>query len=63
MFHTFFGIGGLSLMGHPGLAAIDPAYALPVETVQRLKARRHGGPARSLAEAAEPAETAGQPQR
>lgn len=40
VFHTFFGIGGLSLMGHPGLAAIDPAYALPVDTVQRLQARR-----------------------
>jgi hypothetical protein len=42
VFHTFFGIGGLSLMGHPGLVAIDPAYALPVETVQRLQARRQG---------------------
>lgn len=43
MFHTFFGIGGLSLMNHPGLRSIDPAYALPVETVQRLKARQAGG--------------------
>jgi hypothetical protein len=42
VFHTFFGIGGLSLTGYPGLAAIDPAYALPVETVHRLLARRHG---------------------
>ena len=42
VFHTFFGIGGLSLMGHPGLAAIDPAYALPVDTVQRLQARQQG---------------------
>lgn len=40
VFHTFFGICGLSLMGHPGLKAIDPAWALPVETVQRIKSRR-----------------------
>jgi geranylgeranyl transferase type-2 subunit beta len=37
VYHTFFGIAGLSLMGHEGLAAIDPTYALPVMTVQRLK--------------------------
>jgi prenyltransferase beta subunit len=37
VYHTFFGIAGLSLMGHAGLAAIDPTYALPVTTVQRLK--------------------------
>jgi geranylgeranyl transferase type-2 subunit beta len=40
VYHTFFGIAGLSLMGYPGLAAIDPTYALPVETVQRLKAKQ-----------------------
>jgi geranylgeranyl transferase type-2 subunit beta len=38
VYHTFFGIAGLSLMGYEGLAAIDPTYALPVATVQRLKA-------------------------
>jgi geranylgeranyl transferase type-2 subunit beta len=37
VYHTFFGIAGLSLMGQQGLAAIDPTYALPVKTVQRLK--------------------------
>jgi geranylgeranyl transferase type-2 subunit beta len=37
VYHTFFGIAGLSLMGHEGLAAIDPTYALPVTTVERLK--------------------------
>lgn len=40
VYHTFFGIAGLSLMGYPGLAAIDPTHALPVETVQRLKAKQ-----------------------
>jgi geranylgeranyl transferase type-2 subunit beta len=51
VFHTFFGIGGLSLMEHPGLAAIDPAYALPVETVQRLRDRRQGRSAEAAAAA------------
>ncbi len=39
VYHTFFGIAGLSLMGYPGLKAIDPAWALPVEVVERLTAR------------------------
>ena len=40
VFHTFFGIAALSLMGHRGLVPIDPMFALPVETVERLRARR-----------------------
>lgn len=36
VFHTFFGVAGLSLLGFPGLAAIDPAYALPVNVVDRV---------------------------
>ena len=36
VFHTFFGIASLSLMGHEGLQAIDPTFALPVKTVKRL---------------------------
>lgn len=39
VYHTFFGIAGLSLMGYPGLAAIDPTYALPKEVVERIKQR------------------------
>jgi len=39
IYHTFFGIAGLSLMGYPGLKAIDPTWALPCEVVQRIKAR------------------------
>ena len=37
VFHTFFGLAGLSLMGFPGLSPIDPVYALPTEVVQRVK--------------------------
>lgn len=39
VYHTFFGIAGLSLMGYPNLAAIDPTWALPVEVVERIKRR------------------------
>lgn len=36
VYHTFFGIGGLSLMGHPDLVPIDPSYALPKSVVERM---------------------------
>lgn len=39
VYHTFFGIAGLSLMGREGLAQIDPTYALPVDVVERIRAR------------------------
>jgi len=46
VFHTFFGISGLSLLGYfkeeerlskRVYRDIDPLYALPVDVVQRLK--------------------------
>jgi prenyltransferase beta subunit len=40
VYHTFFGVAGLALMGHEGLGAIDPAWALPVEVVERVRARQ-----------------------
>lgn len=52
VYHTFFGIAGLSLMGRPGLQPIDPTFALPVAVVERLRAQH-----RHAAEAA----AAGQP--
>jgi len=42
VYHTFFGIAGLSLLGHlhvkgeEGYRKIDPVYALPTDLVQRL---------------------------
>lgn len=36
IFHTFFGISGLSLMGYPGLEEIDPVFALPRELTKKL---------------------------
>ena len=37
VFHTFFGIAGLSMLKHDGVLPIDPLYALPVHTMQRLR--------------------------
>jgi geranylgeranyl transferase type-2 subunit beta len=48
VYHTFFGVAGLALMGYEGLQPIDPTFALPVEVVERLRARR-GGAAREAA--------------
>ena len=45
VYHTFFGVAGLSLMGHPGLQPIDPTFALPLEVVQRLRQRHQQGQA------------------
>ncbi|KAK9222370.1 hypothetical protein WN944_010805 [Citrus x changshan-huyou] len=36
VFHTFFGVAGLSLLEYPGLKPIDPAYALPADVVNRI---------------------------
>ncbi|PKU86213.1 geranylgeranyl transferase type-2 subunit beta [Dendrobium catenatum] len=33
VFHTYFGVAGLSLMEYPGSKPIDPAYALPIDVV------------------------------
>jgi geranylgeranyl transferase type-2 subunit beta len=40
VYHTFFGIAGLSLLEYPSIARIDPTLALPVFIVDRLKAKR-----------------------
>lgn len=39
VFHTFFGLAGLSLLGNSRLAPIDPTFALPAEVVKRLRLR------------------------
>jgi len=36
VFHTFFGIAGLSLMGYEGLERVDPVYALPESTLKTV---------------------------
>ena len=42
VYHTFFGLAGLSLMGRCGLEPIDPVYALPAATVQHLRPPAEG---------------------
>jgi geranylgeranyl transferase type-2 subunit beta len=37
VFHTFFGLAGLSLLRKADLAPIHPVYALPTEVVTRMK--------------------------
>ncbi|KAG5572423.1 hypothetical protein H5410_062189 [Solanum commersonii] len=36
IFHTYFGVAGLSLLEYSGLKPIDPAYALPVSVVNKV---------------------------
>jgi len=36
VFHTVFGIAGLSLLRYPGLEDIDPRYCMPAKIVERL---------------------------
>ena len=36
IFHTFFGLAGLSLLGDKRLEPIDPVYALPIATLRRM---------------------------
>ena len=36
VFHTYFGIAGLSLLGYPNLNGIDPVFAMPVQIVEKL---------------------------
>lgn len=37
VFHTFFGLAGLSLLGDTMLARIDPSFALPEDVVSRIR--------------------------
>lgn len=37
VFHTFFGVAGLSLLGDKNLGEIDPTYALPVRITNKIK--------------------------
>ncbi|KAH3683739.1 hypothetical protein WICPIJ_005300 [Wickerhamomyces pijperi] len=37
VFHTLFGIAGLSLMGYEGLVAVDPVYCLPCDVSAKIR--------------------------
>jgi len=36
VWHTVFGLSGLSLLKYPGLEAVDPVYCMPRSTIKRL---------------------------
>ena len=36
VYHTHFGVAGLSLLGYPGLVAVDPVYCMPRHVIQRI---------------------------
>jgi len=36
VYHTFFGVAGLALLGYPGLAKVDPVFALPEAALEWL---------------------------
>ncbi|TYJ53665.1 hypothetical protein B9479_005691 [Cryptococcus floricola] len=40
VFHTIFGVAGLSLLGYPGLQDIDPVYCMPADLIDRLGLRK-----------------------
>jgi geranylgeranyl transferase type-2 subunit beta len=35
IFHTYFGLAGLGLLGHEGMSIVDPAYALGVDVLKK----------------------------
>jgi geranylgeranyl transferase type-2 subunit beta len=37
VWHTVFALAGLSLLGHEGLAEVDPVYCMPLEVTRRLQ--------------------------
>ncbi|UNI14551.1 Protein geranylgeranyltransferase type II [Purpureocillium takamizusanense] len=39
VWHTCFGLAGLSLLGYPGMEAVDPVYCMPKNIVERLVGR------------------------
>ncbi|RYP52232.1 hypothetical protein DL768_002551 [Monosporascus sp. mg162] len=40
VYHTCFGIAGLSLLGYDGLDPVDPVYCLPKSTTERVLGKR-----------------------
>ncbi|KAF5381608.1 hypothetical protein D9615_005429 [Tricholomella constricta] len=40
VFHTLFGVAGLSLLGYPGLVDLDPVYCMPAEVIEAKGLRK-----------------------
>ncbi|EPS96988.1 hypothetical protein FOMPIDRAFT_1025190, partial [Fomitopsis schrenkii] len=41
VFHTHFGVAGLSLLGYPGLVDLDPVYCMPAHIIERRGLRKN----------------------
>lgn len=39
MWHTVFGLAGLSLLAYPGLEEVDPVYCMPRSVTARVLAK------------------------
>jgi geranylgeranyl transferase type-2 subunit beta len=39
VFHTFFGVAGLSLLGYQGLEEVDPVYCMPRKVTKKIVSR------------------------
>jgi geranylgeranyl transferase type-2 subunit beta len=40
VFHTLFGVAGLSLLGYPGLDDLDPVYCMPASRIECMGLRK-----------------------
>lgn len=40
VFHTLFGVAGLSLLGYPGLVDLDPVYCMPAKLIEKMGLRK-----------------------
>ncbi|KAF8066736.1 terpenoid cyclases/protein prenyltransferase alpha-alpha toroid [Lyophyllum atratum] len=40
VFHTLFGVAGLSLLGYPGLVDLDPVYCMPADVIEAKGLRK-----------------------
>lgn len=36
VFHTIFGVAGLSLLGYPGLEDVDPLFCMPASVIRKM---------------------------
>ena len=36
VFHTVFGVAGLSLLGYPGLQDVDPLFCMPAAVTRKM---------------------------
>ncbi|EEB93705.1 hypothetical protein MPER_07602, partial [Moniliophthora perniciosa FA553] len=40
VFHTHFGVAGLSILGYPGLVDLDPIYCMPAQKIESMGLRK-----------------------